>query len=777
MFTVNHVRRPILSGVLFLLFVLTVPAFATIWHGQVLDAHTGQPIANATLQSAADNRSWTSDDNGDFSLQLSGDDSPVHVLVSRLGYYAAEFALREDGEAGNTFQPLLLIPKPIALEEIYLTAQRGTGELVDLFAGDRLQEGLPNDVAEVFANTPGYGVVRKGAYGSDPVIRGFKRDQLQVRINGIGTLDSACPNRMDPVTAQIQPADLKDVQVTKGPYSLRYGTSFGGVVNLSTHRPTPSYGDPGWQSSALFRYEGNGEGKVARASLVRSDKHYGFRISGGVKDYGNVTDGDGNEIPSSFSVYDYTVLGALRPAANHMLDVLFRQSFGRDIEYAGLPMDAAIDDATLVQGTWRWTQPFRWMPQLELAGYMSQVDHEMDNLARPNAVAAQSVANTSADTYGGRLETLISGGDSGMLYVGVDNDIVAKDGQRRREVYVNTCTGMTMDPPVTFYDGVWQDVTSIRSGVFTEWEGRLSQSTRYQAGARFDMHQADSDNPATQFISAYGSDLSSSNEAVSVTASIAQQVARDAEVRLSLGQGTRFPSLTELYINHLTVGQDAFEYFGNPNLKPEMNRQVDLSFGMATGPVDFQLTGYVSFLTDAITAQVDPNLPRLYMPCMDPQNTKRFVNVDEARVAGFDWTAGFQLHPKLHLQTSLAYTWAQNITDDEPMPEIPPFEGRWTLHYALDFIHGGWIDLHGRHVSEQTRVASSFGEQESDAFNVFDVRAGMAVGKHLRIVAGVQNVLDEQYREHLNRNYKNQYTMQPLYEPGRNVYLQLGVTY
>ncbi len=45
---------------------------------------------------------------------------------------------------------------------------------------------------------------------------------------------------------------------------------------------------------------------------------------------------------------------------------------------------------------------------------------------------------------------------------------------------------------------------------------------------------------------------------------------------VAAARATRSPELTELFINHLSVGMDAYEYLGNPNLKSETNNQLDL---------------------------------------------------------------------------------------------------------------------------------------------------------------------------------------------------------
>lgn len=61
------------------------------------------------------------------------------------------------------------------------------------------QERLHHDAGAILALNPVVAGIRKGgSFAFDPVMRGFKYDQLNVVINGMQSANAACPNRMDP---------------------------------------------------------------------------------------------------------------------------------------------------------------------------------------------------------------------------------------------------------------------------------------------------------------------------------------------------------------------------------------------------------------------------------------------------------------------------------------------------------------------------------------------------------------------------------------------------
>jgi iron complex outermembrane receptor protein len=74
-----------------------------------------------------------------------------------------------------------------------------------------------------------------------------------------------------------------------------------------------------------------------------------------------------------------------------------------------------------------------------------------------------------------------------------------------------------------------------------------------------------------------------------------------------------------------------------------------------------------------------------------------------------------------------------------------------------------------RTVIAQDRVSTNFGETATPAFALLDFNVRYQISKMLRVAAGVQNLFDEAYYEHLNRNMSGS----PINAPGRNVFLSI----
>ena len=75
----------------------------------------------------------------------------------------------------------------------------------------------------------------------------------------------------------------------------------------------------------------------------------------------------------------------------------------------------------------------------------------------------------------------------------------------------------------------------------------------------------------------------------------------------------------------------------------------------------------------------------------------------------------------------------------------------------------------------QNRVSEEFGETVTPAFSLVDLKLAYQFSEGFRLSAGVNNLLDEAYYEHLNRSVRG--TNAPIPARGRNGYVSLNVTF
>ncbi len=628
------------------------------------------------------------------------------------------------------------------------------------------------DVGKILKESPNINIIKRGNYATDPVIRGFKADQLQLLSNGFMQTNPACPNRMDAPSSHINMEDLERIEIIKGPYSVRYGMNTGGIVNFVSATPKSSDKFTVGGNIGLF-YHTNGESKDGQANIKISDKKYFLKLYGGMKDFGNYKSGDGTEILSSFQHNDFGAQAAWFLNPHHQLILDWKQSYARDVLFAALPMDGDYDDSKTGAIRYIYKNSTQKINRIELKAYGNWIDHQMSNSRRPNTWIVNAVSKLQSQTYGARGELNYQISKNHSLLAGVDYKMIGKQGNREREVFFNPCTQMPVDPAKNFVDKIWQDSKQSNLGVFVESKWRIAEKWNWNAGLRVDMVSSDIADPAADFKALYP-DLGKTNDvAFMANSRLKYFFEEDISVEWSIGYGQRAPELIERYLNHLTVGMDAYEYVGNPNLEMEQNFQNDLRLSVQKQKFELEAAVFYSILNNYIQANLDTTLSRKFTPCMEPKNAKRYENVEDALMYGFEFLVSYNIWKGLSIYGNWAYTLGENKTMDEPLAEIPPME----INAGLKYMADRWnVQFNSRFVMEQDRVSVSFNETASDAFQVFDFSAYYNIWEGLSLSLNVENILDENYVEHLSRAYKNQIPGNTIYlEPGRNFII--GLTY
>ena len=723
-------------------------------NGIILDVKTNNPIENTTIQLKNTNVFATTNAKGKFTIQAVINDV---LIISHMSYEEKIVAIT----SGNI--EILLQPKSINLDDIVVKAN----VLKDISQSNVIVDNIkattkPRNVGDLFRDIKGFGIQKRGAYASEPVFRAFKYEQLNVQYDGGMKVLNACPNRMDPITTHVIPEEIAKIEIVKGPFTVRFGQNFGGIINLVTKKS--SVEKNGISGSVATGYEVNGENLSTHGNLKYNTDKFDFNINGEYRDYGNYEDGNGTEVPSSFKTTDYSIKVGYEPTNKQRFQFSWRQSFGRDIDHAGLPMDSPYDDSYLAGLDYKITDISDKINSFSVKGFYSEVDHLMTNEGRPSFMATDAKSNVFVTTYGGKSELTLSPTDKMFLFVGVDANLIAREGNRIRLVKI--MNGNVLPMPMTFTDKIWQDSKLNDYGVFAESNYKVSDKYTLTTGIRADFISSSINDPEQDFLDLYGNDIKDFDEAnVSGTVSVKYKN-EGFQAQLALGRGTRTASMVERYINHFTVGVDPYEYVGNPNLNPETNNQIEVSFKKETNIIETGISLFYSLIQDHIVPVVNEDISRKFMPNAQPQFAKQFINIDEAIQAGFEFYWNYKMSENLKFTSDISYTYAQNRELDEPLPQITPL----TAHAALNFEKEKyWFNLNSRFVASQHRISTSFVEQATGDFVTFDFSVAVKPIKNLTLGASVLNIFDKAYTEHLNFSYINSNVLSGrIFEPGRN---------
>ena len=269
-----------------------------------------------------------------------------------------------------------------------------------------------------------------------------------------------------------------------------------------------------------------------------------------------------------------------------------------------------------------------------------------------------------------------------------------------------------------------------------------------------------------------GDRFAQANTSVSAAANASLRLTDHWLVALGAGRAVRNPSVLERYADRFPAVkfQTAAEFVGNPHLVPEKSLELNAGTTLRAAQATMTLDVFLRNVSDYITVARDPNLQKR-LP-LSPEQVYRYVQADAARFAGFDLTVSSAAGPWLDLRGGWSYVRAEDLLFDEPLFGVPPFEQQ----YAFD-IHNPsrtrWLEVLVTSTAGQERVAAARRELPTAGWTTLDLMAGAALNEGLTLRAGVQNLTDEYYVNHLNA--LNPFTRQRIAEVGRSAYIGLEV--
>lgn len=666
----------------------------------------------------------------------------------------------------------LMIPAPAALAEglepILITAPEPTD--IDRPAVLTDEETAPKaDLAEALREISGVAASRMSGHGLDPVIRGQREHQINVLLDGAGVAN-ACPNRMDPPTSFGNLAGYDAVEVSKGVTTLTRGPGgSGGRIEL-TRNTFERAAEAGVQSRFGVATSSNGLTDQSSADVLVSDGNAYGRVIGQIGNGENYEDGNGDEVPSSFKLRSGAIVGGYRVSDETGIEVSIDRNRLLDTRYAGTGMDSIYDNATIYRLDGRLGDLEGPVDALRLEVSRANVDHLMDNFSlreltapMPMEAPAESHTTTARLTASSRLQRV-------ELDYGLDFQRVEQDAQA-----LNAMTGM-----LAFRQ--WPDGRTDQFGAFVEGDWQLDDRNTLRGGLRVDRFESEIDTRLDKGIATHpvvpvaireSSRGTKSDTEISALLRYHHRFNRNLEGYAGISRTAVAPNLTQKYIaltmRNPDTGAMMLSKVGNPNLDPEAHNQVETGLSWTDDRLVADANLYVDQVDNFILQ--DRQIAGL-MPV-----TTSFRNVD-ARLYGGELDLSFAMTDWLATRAQLSYVRGRNTSDSRDLPQIPPLSGNLGLHAERGALDGAVV-LRWAARAEAIDEQSGLDTSETGGYAVLDLNAGYDIHRNWRLEAGVDNLFDRTYAQHVNRAYSGVFgdPTARINEPGRTVWARLTATF
>jgi iron complex outermembrane receptor protein len=306
-----------------------------------------------------------------------------------------------------------------------------------------------------------------------------------------------------------------------------------------------------------------------------------------------------------------------------------------------------------------------------------------------------------------------------------------------------------------------RDAEFRQTGAFAESAWTLAPTQRLYAGARFDRWRAtDARSVVSVSMMSTAANPDAGRRRTSDLASGFARYELDLAASATtlfagLGRTQRFPDYWELIKNESATSVSAL------STRPETSTQLDAGAIYRRGALSFSVSAFAARLDDFNLVQTNftkmppaTSMPGMGgMPAMTSRTTTITRNVD-ASTWGGEADLGWRFAEHWKCDASLAYVRGENDTDARPLAQLPPLETRFGLAYTQHAWSAGALL---RLVAAQDRFALNQGNivgqdlGRTAGFGVVALSASWRASTRTRLTAGIDNVFDQTYAEHISR--------------------------
>lgn len=610
------------------------------------------------------------------------------------------------------------------------------------------------DLAEALSSeVPSIDMSRRSGIANDIFIRGQKRDNISVTVDGTKVC-GACPNRMDPPASHILANQIEEVDVTEGPYDVENFGVLSGGVKIKTKKPKK--GIHGELNLGYGAWDYTKEG----ATLSAGNDYIRVLVSASTETSSQYKDGDGNTLAEqtankapSGNQYQSTYKDAKayekksitsKAFVNVTKDQELRLSYtanrSDNILYPSTPMDAAYDNSNIYSVGYNIKDIASFYKDIDFQYYYSDVDHPMDTKYRVGGATKYMTAELQTMMRGVKLKNNFDINSYKLLF-GLDGSVRMWQGRKYR---TDVATGVEdmFSTQITHTD-------TENKAAFAKLEKEFGD-LKIELGARYDSTDITPQDTVTYQKNKY----SAFNGNILAT----YNINNNNKVFFGYGKSSRVPDARELYI--ATNGTD--------NLKQVTNHEIDLGYELNNEYIKFKLKGFYSILKDYIYYNKD-------------LASNNFTNID-AKIYGGELSASIFATDYITIDAGISYKKGQKDKalsgqTDKDLADIAPLRGKVGISY--EYMNNSIATIETQFSDKWSDYDADNGEQELAAWGIVNMKVKHAINKEFNLTVGVNNAFDKTYAQ--SNTYADLTLVSVgattdkmlLNEPGRYVYTNL----
>ncbi len=643
--------------------------------------------------------------------------------------------------------------------------EEGTTEVVKNISGEELKSA---DLAEaLFKNVPSVSIIRRSGIANDITLRGQKRDNINVTIDG-AKICGACVNRMDPPTSHVVTHAISDVEVQEGPFDVEEFGVLSGSVKVKTKKPTEElHGDMALNAGS-FGY------KKASGTVSGGTDKVKFLLSASTEEGRQYEDGDGNDFSEQLANYTgnsnakaynyapkYQDMDAFSKRMfmgkiffditdNQELRLSYTANRSEDVLYPSSKMDAEYDDSNMFNIEYSAKKLSDYSKEFDIQLYQSDVEHPMSTKYRVSTknMGRYTTHYLTTEMQGAKVKNTFDAFGGEITY-GVDSSKRNWDGEYRVTTVDGSRAVMRVGKSI-------DDVDTTNLGFFVKAKKSVGE-VDIESGIRYDDTSIDTSSTSERDKNYH-----------SISANLVGLYHVDDSTTLFIGAGksSRVPDARELYNTKYKTTDNVTKSIlnGNPSLNETTNYELDFGIEKSLESGSVKVKTFYSKLKDYI----------YYNGSLSNNN---FENID-ATIYGAELSASYMPTDEVYLSAGLSYKRGKKDTQttgqtDSDLADISPLKLNASATY--DYDENGMVELSFIASDRWEDIDSENGEQVLAGYGVVNFKTVRNFDNGIELTFGADNLFDKTYAT--TNTYKDLILMTDgsdtmlINEPGRYLYL------
>ncbi len=727
--------------------------------GTVSDDASDLPLSYVNVYIQETSQGTTSDDKGNFVIDnvCPGE---YHFIFSHIGCEPKKIHL---DIYRDTTIAIGLSHTPTSLGDVVIVGNKGTlNNQPSLSVSRQIIEDNPNQtLSSLLENETGVHLIKNGNGISKPVVHGLYGNRLTILNNGIAQSGQQWGNDHSP---EIDPFASDKIIVLKGASAIEFGGGNLGSVILTEAKRIEQ--EPHLHGQVNYSYESNGRGHSFNTRFEKFAPSLSWRINGTLKKYGD------RKTTSYFlnntGTKEANIALQLEKSINDKIFIDFYAStFNSEL---GILRGSHIGNLTDLNQALISETPF-----FTEEHFSYDIDAPKQNVSHHLAKAklkyfitdSQLLDVTAAGQLNRRKEFDVRrSGRSDIPSLFLDQTTLNAEVKYSNEFGENSkfkigTQNILTDNTNNAETGILPlipDYISWKSGFFSTLSKKKNK-TQFNLGLRYDFEHQNVltiSNTTPREIIKYENNFHN----LSGLLSLKYDITNTQSISLNTGYTTRNPGINELYSSGLHQGVSGIEE-GQINLKAEKALKITLEYKwLPSADFSFNALVYNQSFNDYIFLNPQDEV-RLTIRGAFP--VFKYEQTD-ANIFGIDVSTQFTIAHSIIGTLKYSYLKGQDTENNQPLIFMPPNSLSTSFVYRTNTplslsesakIDNIEIELTNRYVFEQKNILA---EQDfvspPPSYNLIALKVSADMifsGNKLRFFCKVDNLLNTEYRDYLNR--------------------------